>query len=65
MVIEVDGEVHKLNGSAEAQYTQWRDLMKKIYASETGLEPETPAESKPEENSLPAPQILEQPETQL
>ncbi len=65
MVVEVDGEVHKLTGSAEAQYTQWRDLMKKIYASETGLAPETPAEPEPEEISLPAPEQLEQPETQL
>ncbi len=40
MVVNVDGEIHKLTGSAEAQYVQWRDLMKKIYASETGLEPE-------------------------
>ncbi len=38
MVVEVDGEVYKLTGSAEAQYQQWRDLMRKIYASETGLE---------------------------
>lgn len=39
MVVNVDGEIHKLTGSAEAQYAQWRDLMKKIYASETGLAP--------------------------
>ena len=37
MVVEVEGEVHELTGSAEAQYEQWRDLMRKIYASETGL----------------------------
>jgi len=41
LVVEVEGEVHELTGSAEAQYAQWRDLMRKIYASETGLEPET------------------------
>jgi hypothetical protein len=39
MVVEVDGEIHKLTGSAEAQYAQWRGLMRKIYASETGLMP--------------------------
>jgi len=39
MVVDVDGEIHKLTGSAEAQYEQWRDLMRKIYSSETGLEP--------------------------
>jgi len=37
MVLEVDGEVHKLTGSAETQYAQWRTLMAEIYASETGL----------------------------
>lgn len=36
LVIDVDGEVHELNGSAEAQYTQWRGLMRDIYESETG-----------------------------
>ena len=40
LVVEVEGEVHELTGSAEAQYEQWRDLMRKIYASETGLPPE-------------------------
>ena len=39
MVVEVDGEIHELTGSAEAQYEQWRDLMRKIYSSETGLGP--------------------------
>ena len=38
LVVDVDGEVHKLTGSAETQYAQWRDLMRKIYASETGLD---------------------------
>jgi len=37
MVVEVDGEVHKLTGSAEVQYQQWRALLREIYASETGL----------------------------
>ncbi len=39
MVVDVDGEIHKLTGSAEAQYEQWRDLMREIYSSETGLGP--------------------------
>jgi hypothetical protein len=37
MVVEVEGETHELTGSAEAQYAQWRTLLKRIYASETGL----------------------------
>jgi hypothetical protein len=39
LVVEVDGEQHELAGSAETQYQQWRELMKRIYASETGLDP--------------------------
>ncbi len=37
MVVEVEGETHELTGSAEVQYTKWRALLKRIYASETGL----------------------------
>jgi hypothetical protein len=37
LVVEVEGETHELRGSAEAQYAEWRTLLKRIYASETGL----------------------------
>ena len=37
LVVEVDGKMIELTGSAEAQYEQWRVLMGQIYASETGL----------------------------
>ena len=37
VVVEVEGKTHELTGSAEAQYAQWRALLKRIYASETGL----------------------------
>jgi hypothetical protein len=37
LVVEVEGETHELTGSAEEQYSQWRGLLKRIYASETGL----------------------------
>lgn len=37
LVMEIEGETVELTGSAEAQYEQWRDLIGKIYASETGL----------------------------
>ena len=37
LVVEVEGETHELTGSAEAQYAKWRSLLKRIYASETGL----------------------------
>jgi len=47
MVVEVEGEIHELTGSAEAQYEQWRDLMRKIHTSETGLPPETAGPDSP------------------
>jgi hypothetical protein len=37
LVVDVDGQVHELTGSAETQYTKWRALLRRIYASETGL----------------------------
>jgi len=37
LVVQVEGETVKLTGSAEAQYEQWRVLMRQIYAGETGL----------------------------
>ena len=37
MVDDVEGETHQLTGSAEVQYTKWRDLLRRIYSSETGL----------------------------
>ncbi len=37
LVVDVEGETHELTGSAEVQYAKWRALLKRIYASETGL----------------------------
>lgn len=37
MVVEVEGETHRLTGSVDAQYAKWRALLRKIHASETGL----------------------------
>ena len=37
LLVEVEGEVHELTGSAEVQYAQWRALLKRIYAEETGF----------------------------
>ncbi|WP_372779305.1 hypothetical protein [Litorivivens sp.] len=38
-VIELEGKTITLSGSAEAQYQEWRELLRKIYANETGLPP--------------------------
>jgi hypothetical protein len=37
MVVEVEGETVELTGSAETQYRQWRQLLHRIYLTETGL----------------------------
>ena len=37
MVVEIDGETHELTGSAELQYKKWRELLRRIYSSETGM----------------------------
>ena len=37
LVVDVDGETIRLTGSAEQQYTRWRELLRQIYARETGL----------------------------
>ena len=37
LVVEVEGETHELTGSAEVQYGKWRELLRRIYAAETGL----------------------------
>jgi hypothetical protein len=41
--VEVEGRTLKLEGSAEAQYAEWRELLREIFVSETGLPPEPDA----------------------
>jgi hypothetical protein len=43
MVIELNGETLRLEGSIEDQYDQWQELLARIFEDETGL----PAISKP------------------
>lgn len=38
LVVDVEGKTLTLTGSAEAQYEQWRQLLKQIYVTETGLD---------------------------
>jgi hypothetical protein len=45
LVIEVDGETVRLTGSAEQQYARWRQLLRTMYAKETGLVPEAPLDN--------------------
>ena len=37
LLIDMEGEVTRLTGSVETQYATWRNLLRKIFASETGL----------------------------
>jgi len=37
LVVEVEGKVTRLTGTVEAQYTQWRVLLREIFAEEVGL----------------------------
>lgn len=38
-VMEVSGTVFKLSGSLDTQYTEWREILQRIFALETGLPP--------------------------
>jgi hypothetical protein len=38
-VMEVSGTVFKLNGTLDTQYTEWRDILQRIFALETDLPP--------------------------
>jgi len=37
VLVEVEGQTLRLEGSAEAQYAEWRRLLAEIFATETGL----------------------------
>jgi len=40
IVMEFEGKQYELTGSAEEQFNQWRELLRKIYYAETGFDPE-------------------------
>ena len=48
IVIEVHGQTLRLSGSAETQYQEWQQLMREIWATETGLpvDPNQPPEHR-------------------
>ena len=37
--MEVSGTVYKLSGTLDTQYTEWREILQRIFALETGLTP--------------------------
>ncbi|MFL2546962.1 MAG: hypothetical protein ACJ0SL_06325 [Candidatus Rariloculaceae bacterium] len=40
MVVEVEGTQHRLTGTADAQYEEWKSLLLELYAVETGFVPD-------------------------
>ena len=50
LVVEVVGETVRLTGSAEEQYQKWREMLRDIYALETGL----PLDSERNNTNQPA-----------
>ncbi len=69
MVVEVQGTEHRLTGTADAQYREWRDLLQQIFINETGFvpeemaiyteepEPEAPVELPPVPAAEPVPAL--------
>ncbi len=39
LVVEIEGTEHRLTGTAEVQYSEWRDLLRRLFIEETGFEP--------------------------
>ena len=40
LVVEIQGTEHRLTGTAEVQYEEWRDLLQRLFIAETGFAPE-------------------------
>ena len=40
VTLELEGETYELTGSAEEQYKRWRELLRDIYFTETGFDPD-------------------------
>jgi hypothetical protein len=55
MVVEIQGTQHRLTGTAEAQYDEWRSLLRQIFISESGFVPEDVAIYTEEEPQIEAP----------
>jgi len=62
MVVEVQGTQHRLTGTAEVQYQEWRDLLRQMFISETGFVPEDMAIYAEPEPTLPPEEVpIEEP----
>ena len=57
LVVDIEGQTAELTGSAEEQFIKWRELLREIYSTETGLpipEIHSDGESAPEKQ-IPIP----------
>lgn len=62
MVVEIQGTQHRLTGTAEAQYDEWRQLLRQIFIQESGFVPEdvaiyTEPEPEPPVELPPLPEL--------
>ncbi len=78
MVVEIQGTQHRLTGTAQAQYDEWRSLLRQMFISESGFvpedvaiytepEPEAPVELPPlpeAPEAAPAPAVGAEPTTE-
>jgi hypothetical protein len=46
IVMEFEGKQYELTGSAEEQFKHWRELLRQIYITETGFDPDISSEDK-------------------
>ncbi len=60
MVVDIEGTQHRFTGTAEAQYEEWRELLRQLYLSETGFVPEVDVytEDLPEEAEELEPAVI-------
>ena len=61
MIVDVEGQTTEITGSAEEQFIKWRELLKQIYQSETGLPVPTihsEEQPAPDREPVPAPNDL-------
>lgn len=53
LVVDIQGTQRRLTGTAEAQYEEWRQMMREMFISQTGFEPENIAiYAEPDEEPL-------------
>jgi hypothetical protein len=55
MVVEIQGTQHRLTGTADAQYDEWRQLLRQIFVNESGFVPEDVAIYAEPEPAVEAP----------